>query len=111
MEIRRGLGLREDRPQGVDDWVAGQEDPARLDPLSAQGRHVPGRGREMERGEPGDELPIQLLGIGIIAVSRAEACLHMADRLRTIERELSSVKERVDQKSRELTILLDQAID
>ena len=39
------------------------------------------------------------------------ACLHLADRLRTMERELSSLKERVDQKTRQLTILLDQAID
>jgi cell division protein ZapA len=39
------------------------------------------------------------------------ACLHLADRLRTMEGELSSLKERVDQKTRQLTILLDQAID
>jgi cell division protein ZapA len=39
------------------------------------------------------------------------ACLHMADTLRTMERELSSLKERVDHKSRELSILLAQAID
>ena len=39
------------------------------------------------------------------------ACLHMADKLRTMERELSSLKDRVEHKTRELTILLDQAID
>ena len=39
------------------------------------------------------------------------ACLHLADRLRTMERELASLKERVDQKTRQLSILLDQAID
>ena len=39
------------------------------------------------------------------------ACLHMADRLRAMEHELSSVKERVDHKTRELSILLEQAID
>ena len=39
------------------------------------------------------------------------ACLHMADKLRTKEHELASLKERVDHKTRELTILLDQAID
>jgi cell division protein ZapA len=39
------------------------------------------------------------------------ACLHMADRLRIIERELASLKVRVDEKSRQLSILLDQAID
>jgi cell division protein ZapA len=39
------------------------------------------------------------------------ACLHMADRLRTMERELASLKDRVDQKTRQLSVLLDQAID
>jgi cell division protein ZapA len=39
------------------------------------------------------------------------ACLHMADRLRTIESDLASLKDRVDQKSRQLSVLLDQAID
>ena len=39
------------------------------------------------------------------------ACLHMADRLRIMERDLSSHKELVDQKSKQLTILLDQTID
>ena len=39
------------------------------------------------------------------------ACLHMADRLRTIEQDLESLKDRVDEKSRQLSILLDQAID
>ena len=39
------------------------------------------------------------------------ACLHMADQLRTMERELASLKHRVEHKTRELTLLLDQAID
>jgi cell division protein ZapA len=39
------------------------------------------------------------------------ACLHLADRLRTMERDLASLKDRVDQKSRQLAILLDQTID
>ena len=39
------------------------------------------------------------------------ACLHMADRLRTIERELASLKHRVDETTRDLSLLLDQAID
>ena len=37
------------------------------------------------------------------------ACLHMADKLRAIERELSDLKARVDQKSRQFSVLLDQA--
>lgn len=39
------------------------------------------------------------------------ACLHLADRLRSIERELAELKSRVDQKSRQFAVLLDQAID
>ena len=39
------------------------------------------------------------------------ACLHLADRLGAIERELSSLKQRVDQKTRHLSLLLDRAID
>jgi cell division protein ZapA len=38
------------------------------------------------------------------------ACLHMADRLRSMERELGELKDRVDQKSRQFSVLLDQAI-
>lgn len=39
------------------------------------------------------------------------ACLHLADRLRSIERELADLKSRVDQKSRQFSLLLDQTID
>mgnify|MGYP003332346707 CR=1 FL=1 len=39
------------------------------------------------------------------------ACLHMADKLSAMERELAGMKDRVDLKTRELTLLLDQAID
>jgi cell division protein ZapA len=38
------------------------------------------------------------------------ACLHMADRLRSMERELTDLKDRVDQKSRQFSSLLDSAI-
>jgi cell division protein ZapA len=38
------------------------------------------------------------------------ACLHMADRLRSMERELTDLKERVDKKSRQFSVLLDDAI-
>ncbi len=37
------------------------------------------------------------------------ACLHLADRLRTIERELADLKSRVDSKSRQFALLLEQA--
>ncbi len=39
------------------------------------------------------------------------ACLHLADRLRSIEHELADLKSRVDQKSRQFSLLLDQTID
>jgi cell division protein ZapA len=38
------------------------------------------------------------------------ACLHMADRLRSMERELGELKARVEQKSRQFSVLLDQVI-
>jgi cell division protein ZapA (FtsZ GTPase activity inhibitor) len=37
------------------------------------------------------------------------ASLHLADRLRTLERELTDLKARVDAKSRHFAMLLDQA--
>ncbi len=38
------------------------------------------------------------------------ACLHLADRLRSIERELSDLKNRVGEKSRQFSIVLDAAM-
>lgn len=38
------------------------------------------------------------------------ACLHLADRLRSMERELQELKERVDKKSRQFSVLLDDVI-
>ena len=38
------------------------------------------------------------------------ACLHLADRLRLLEHDLSSLKERVDRKSSEFAALLDQLV-
>jgi|SRR5271155_2626375 len=37
------------------------------------------------------------------------ASLHLADRLRSIERELAELKARVDSKSRQFSLLLDKA--
>ncbi len=39
------------------------------------------------------------------------ACLHLADRLRGLERELNQLKQRVEEKSQQFRLLLDQAID
>lgn len=38
------------------------------------------------------------------------ACLHLADRLRTLERDLNLLKQRVDRKSEEFAIMLEQLI-
>ena len=38
------------------------------------------------------------------------ACLHLADRLRTLERDLSQLKQRVDRKSEEFAGMLEQLI-
>ena len=38
------------------------------------------------------------------------ACLHLADRLRMLEHELSTLKERVDRKSGEFAAMLDRLV-
>ena len=38
------------------------------------------------------------------------ACLHLADRLRSMERELTDLKDRVDRKSKQFSVLLDDVI-
>ena len=38
------------------------------------------------------------------------ACLHLADRLRTLERDLSRLRDRVDRKSEEFKEMLEQVI-
>ena len=38
------------------------------------------------------------------------ACLHMADRLRSMEKELAELKDRVERKSKQFSVMLDQAI-
>ncbi len=39
------------------------------------------------------------------------ACLHLADRLRSVERELAVLKQRIDEKSERFALLLDQALE
>jgi cell division protein ZapA len=39
------------------------------------------------------------------------ACLHLADRLHSLEQDLSRLKERVDRKSEEFAGLLEQALE
>ncbi len=39
------------------------------------------------------------------------ACLHIADQLRTLERELADLRQRVNKKTEQFRLLLDQAID
>ena len=38
------------------------------------------------------------------------ACLHLADRLRALEKDLQSLQDRVDKKSHDFSLLLDQAL-
>jgi cell division protein ZapA (FtsZ GTPase activity inhibitor) len=38
------------------------------------------------------------------------ACLHMADEVDALEQQLSDLKQKVEHKAREFTILLDEAI-
>lgn len=38
------------------------------------------------------------------------ACLHLADRLRSLERDLASLKSRVERKSEEFAVLLERAL-
>lgn len=38
------------------------------------------------------------------------ACLHLADRLRSLENELAALKRRVDEKSRAFSLLLEEAL-
>ncbi len=39
------------------------------------------------------------------------ACLHFADELRTLQNELSILRSRIDSKSREFSLMLDQVIE
>lgn len=39
------------------------------------------------------------------------ACLHLADQLRTLERELGDLRRRVDRKTEQFRLLLDRAIE
>ena len=39
------------------------------------------------------------------------ACLHLADRLQSLERDLNQLKQRVDQKSQQFSLLLEQALE
>lgn len=39
------------------------------------------------------------------------ACLHFADELRSLQRELATLRSRVDSKTREFSLMLDQVIE
>ena len=39
------------------------------------------------------------------------ACLHLADRLRSLERDIEELRRRIDRKSRDFSLLLDQALN
>jgi len=61
-----------------------------------------------------DELMVSIaMRAGNVDATRVAvmASLHLADKLRTIERELQELKERVGEKSRQFSLLLDKAIE
>lgn len=70
-------------------------------------------GGEVERlAQAVDELMVDIArGAGTNDSNRIAvlACLHMADKLRAIERELTQLKSRVDEKSRQFTLILKKA--
>jgi len=71
--------------------------------------------REVEEVAAGvDDLMLSIAGKSPNADSTriaVLACLHLADRLRTLERDLSQLKERVDRKSEEFAGMLEQLIE
>src|SRR3974390_2627208 len=72
----------------------------------------PGEAEDLAR--TGDELMTQVAQrAGNIDSNRVAvlACLHLADRLKSMERELSELKSRVDHKARQFSILLDKVIE
>ena len=60
-----------------------------------------------------DELMISIARSGNVDTARAAvlAALHLADELCTLERDVKSLKARVDSKTREFSLLLDQVIE
>jgi cell division protein ZapA len=70
-------------------------------------------GRVEHLAQKVDELMSSIaLRAGNIDATRAAvlACLHLADELETLERRMESLKDNVDHKAREFTVLLDEAI-
>ncbi len=59
-----------------------------------------------------DDLMRSYAKAGNIDTTRAAVlvCLHLADQLRTIQHDLDELKERVESKSRQFSLLLDQVI-
>src|SRR2546425_10571581 len=71
--------------------------------------------REVERlAQSVDELMVSIAGKAPNADSTRVAvlaCLHLADKLQELERDLASLKERVDRKTGEIAPLLEQAFE
>ena len=59
-----------------------------------------------------DELMTTIARSGNLDATRVAilACLHLQDRVTTLQREFSQLKERMDDKGRRLSVLLDQMI-
>jgi hypothetical protein len=84
-ELGRGRPLAQGGAQGVHHRVAGANDAAGRHAFGLQRLHVVGRRGEMQRGDPGDQPPVQLLGEGSRQVSRAQPRLDVADRNAAME--------------------------
>lgn len=70
-------------------------------------------GRVEQLAQKVDELMSSIaLRAGNVDATRAAvlACLHLADELDSMERQLSSLKQDVEHKAREFSLLLDEAI-
>ncbi len=66
-----------------------------------------------ELGHTLDQLMTAIARAGNMDSTRVAvlAGLHLADRLRALERDLAELKQRVDSKSRQFSLLLDQLIE
>jgi len=74
---------------------------------------VAGDSADIERAaQDVDELMTTIARSGNMDSARVAilACLHLQDRVTTLEREFAELRERIDDKGRRLSVLLDQVI-
>jgi hypothetical protein len=76
----RGLGVFQDELQGIDDWVAGDEDSGFENPFGEEGGTVSGGGCEVVRSDLGNEAAVHLLRKWAKRIAGTEAGFYVADR-------------------------------